>query len=226
MPPIDHRTTAAATLLLCALAAPSGAAEVESSLFAMITHKGGFASGKAHDHLIATGEPRLELTWSGSLEGARLTLEAMATELVVDDDALRSELYPRLEELAILDEPFGELSEEDRAKIRETLLSKKQLDAERHPQITATAGGLRAEPSELGSVAFTHTGTVTLTAHGQSVERPFRARLEVTDEGTQVIEAVGEAAFTDFGIKPYSAFLGAVKNLDGFHFYARLVVRE
>jgi hypothetical protein len=36
-------------------------------------------------------------------------------------------------------------------------------------------------------------------------------------------EALGELRFTEFGIEPYTAALGAVKNADQFHLWVDLV---
>jgi len=67
-------------------------------------------------------------------------------------------------------------------------------------------------------VRFTHQAQVALTVHRTTVIRPAVVRFdELGDE--MRIEAVGQFRFTDFGIEPYSAFLGAVKHLDGFYVY-------
>ncbi len=55
--------------------------------------------------------------------------------------------------------------------------------------------------------------------------KPVPARYELAD-GILTIEAIGAFNFTDFGIKPYSAFLGAVKNEDEFHVYVNLSARS
>jgi hypothetical protein len=53
------------------------------------------------------------------------------------------------------------------------------------------------------------------------------AAVRYTSEGDALtIEGVGSARFTDFGIKPFSAFMGAVKNLDEFHLYLNLRARR
>lgn len=213
-------------LLVLCLAAPALVAAAEGRLFAVLTHKGGFASGKAHDHLVAAGEPAVELEWKADDPLAtRFALRAEVAKLRVDEDPLREELFPRLKELGLLAEPFAAVDEKQRAEIREAMLSAKQLDVEKFPEIRARLVEVKAEASKLGSVEMTHRGTVELTVHGKTVRRPFQARFERADDGT-VLEAVGEAAFTELGIKPYSAFLGAVKNLDRFHFYLRVSVAE
>jgi hypothetical protein len=73
--------------------------------------------------------------------------------------------------------------------------------------------------------AFPWSVTVALTVRGVRSEAPVRARMDV--EGDQVrVEAYGAFRFTDFGIEPYRAFLGAVRNRDTFHLYLRLVAER
>ena len=60
---------------------------------------------------------------------------------------------------------------------------------------------------------------------GKRAERPARVRYTYR-EGKLEVEALGEFFFTDFGIKPYSAMLGAVRNRDRFHVYLLLTAVE
>ena len=197
---------------------------MKSSLFAVLTHKGGFASGKAHDHLVAAGEPEVVVHFDGGDPLAtRFELRADVGKLRVDEDPLREELFPRLRELGLLEQAFAPVTDEQRADIRKAMLSRKQLDVERFPQLGAKLVSVTPEPSKLGEVELSHAGVVELSVHGKTVRRPFRARV-VAGDGATTLEAVGEATFTELGIEPYSAFLGAVKNLDRFHFYLRLDV--
>ena len=57
--------------------------------------------------------------------------------------------------------------------------------------------------------------------HGES-RRISAVGRTVLDDGLLTIEAVAVAKFSDFGIRPYSALLGAVKNLDEFHLFLSL----
>jgi hypothetical protein len=213
---------------LAASIAPPALAEstdwTQSSTFAVLTHKGGFAAGKAHDHLVAAGSPTITLEWDASDPLAtRFELRAQVASLRVDEDPLRAELFPRLRDLGLLQQPFGPLTEAQRAEIREAMLSKKQLDAAAFSELSARLVEVSESASKLGTVDFTHRGTVELTVHGTTIRRPFQARFDpAAGSRAAILEAVGEATFTELGIKPYSAFLGAVKNLDRFHFYLRL----
>lgn len=195
----------------------------ERSVFVIVTHKGGFAAGAAHNHVVAASryEARFWLEESKPLS-ARFQMEFATEDLVVDDPAQRQKWYPRLEALAILDEPFKEMSEKDRAKIRETMLSKKQLDASVFPEITARVEEVVAKSSTLGNVELPYRVMLRLNVHGREVVEPVAARYERDGEKV-LIEAVGIFRFEDFGIKPYSAMLGAVKNKNEFHIYVTVV---
>jgi hypothetical protein len=194
----------------------------DQSVFAIVTHKAGFAAGKAHNHVIAASnyKAHFELHESNLL-ASRFQLEFATEDLVVDSAEHQQEWYPRLEALEILDEPFKEVSEKDRAKIRETMLSKKQLDAGAFPEISAHVEEVLAESSTVGHVDLPYRVTLRFKVHGQEVLAPVAARYE-RDGDTVRVEAVGVFRFEDFGIKPYSAFLGAVKNQNEFHLYVAL----
>lgn len=210
---------------VCLLAAaPLVAAELtvdpDRSVIAVITHKTGFAKGAAHNHLIAVGAPLPPLHLDPEHpEATSFDLRFRAEDLEVDRRDLEETWYPRIADLGVLDEPFSEKSGKDRDKVRKTMLGEKQLAAEEYPEIAASV--VRVE-SARDDPAFPFRATVALEVHGKRVEAPFRARYE-TDGATLSLEAIGEYNFTDFGIEPYSAFLGAVGNEDRFHVYLRLV---
>jgi hypothetical protein len=217
-----------ATLPLLSAAAQPAEMSLDSTqtILAVVTHKGGIASGLAHDHLIAAGDPtavlRLDPEDPGDLSAAQFELQAPVTKLRVDEDPLRAETFPRLKELGVLQEPFEELSDKDRGKIAKALQSKGQLDAKAHPAITARLLGVERKETKIGEEVFPWSARLALTVRGVTVEREVPARVTV-EEGTVTIEALGEFRFTEFDIEPYSALLGAIKNLDEFHLYARLV---
>ena len=75
---------------------------------------------------------------------------------------------------------------------------------------------------DVGGVTFDHMATVDVTVHGTTVSRDVPIRLEHDGESLR-IEAVGRFEFEEFGIKPYSAFLGTVKVKNEFEIYLNLV---
>ena len=229
---VKARTSPIVALLVFFVAASTTAAQnelvvvEEESIFAVVTHKAGFASGMAHNHLVAAGSPTLRVSGrEEALEAVSFEIELAAQMLVVDAMDLQQEWYPRLAALGILDEPFAEVSEKQRDKIRGAMLGKKQLDAASHPTIRARLVALVAEASTLGELATTHRATVAFEVHGETVSRAIPASV-VWDDGQVRVEAAGVFQFSDFGIEPYSAFLGAVKNLDEFHVFVSFLAKK
>lgn len=209
-----------------AVAAPAWSVDLGRSLFAVLTRKAGPAARLAHDHLIVARAPRVELGFDPSApEAARLVVTVPVQSLDVDPPAERRARSPRLRELGLLDAELPAVDEGDRGKVREAMLDDDQLDGTRFPTVTAELVGLaRRGGGEGARVALGWDATVRLTVRGRTVERRVPARWELVD-GELRAEAVAEARFTEFGIEPYSAFLGAVRNADLFHFVVELVAR-
>lgn len=212
------------TVLAVLAATPLLAEELEvvpeDSILAIVTHKTGMASGLAHNHLVAATGYDARLVFDPLAPAStRLEFRAKVADLVIDSPELNQAWYPRLEALAILSDPFKDMSEKDREKVREAMLGGKQLDVERFPDISGSI--LKVEPSDGDDTEFPFRVTIAFEVHGQRAEREIRGRFETTGDGV-VLEAVGEFLFSDFGIKPYSAFLGAVRNRDELQLYVRL----
>lgn len=199
--------------------------DTDQSVFALLTQKGGFLAGRAHDHLIVATRFEATLAWSGGESATAFSAEIRARDLDADPDGPRRRLAPRLVELGLHAGLLPPLSQKQRAQIRETMLGPKQLDAERFPTISVSLVDVRTEVARSGDVELSHRGTISFTAHGRSVALDFRARLEPSEESLTV-EAFAPLRFTQIGIEPYSAFLGAVKNLDDTTLYLRLVARR
>jgi hypothetical protein len=197
----------------------------EQSVLAVVTHKAGPAARLAHNHLVVASDVPAELAFApGEPEATRFVAEIRTDGLAVDDPALQELWYPRLAELGVLSEPFEQPSESDRRKIREAMLSDEQLDGAAHPTLGVRLVAVRAEASQIGEVAFSHVADVEWTIRGATVMRTVAARWS-EEGGVVTLEAVGTLRFTDFGIEPYSAVFGAVRNADEFQVYARLVGR-
>lgn len=196
------------------------------SVFAVVTQKAGIAAGLAHDHLVVAEGAKVVLRFDPDrpLE-ARFELDVAASDLVVDDPDLRARWAPRLVELELLPDAGEDLSEKSRAKIARSMLGGSQLDAASHPRIAATIGGIRAKRTERAGAVFDYEVDLTLEVRGKAVTRPAAARYSLdaaSNGGELLIEALATFQFTDFGIEPYSAMLGAVKNADEFYVYLNL----
>lgn len=191
----------------------------EETVLAVVIQTTGIASRFAPDHLIHASRYDLTLHLDPhEPEEARFSGQIPVAHLVVDEGGLRDELQGRLLELGVLDDPYDEISEEDRERIRSSMLDEDQLDAAEHPLIEVEVVEIR--PS--GEDAFPWTVTGALTVRGVRAEAPLRARMEEEGDGVR-IESWGAFRFSDLGIEPYSAFLGAVRNRDEFHLYMSLV---
>ncbi len=203
---------------------PAGSYRVvpEESILSIVTHKAGVAAGLAHNHLVAASDYEAELTFDPASPAAtRLEFRARASDLVIDSPELNQAWYPRLESLGVLPEPFEKMTDKDRKKVRETMLGRKQLDAENFPEIAGSI--LSVEASAEDDADFPYRVNISFEAHGRRVEREIRGRVDETAGGDAVVlEAIGDFRFTDFDIKPYSAFLGTVRNRDGLTLYVRL----
>ena len=197
--------------------APAWRLDAERSVLSVVTRKAGVASKLAHDHLVAARV--VDASWSFDPtrpEATSATVELAGESLVVDDDELRRRLESRLIELGLLDEPFAALKEKDRRKIRREMLDASQLDAARHPTIRGRLVGIDAGATSLDA-------RVELEVRGERQIVPLSVQLAEVGGGIR-IEAWGATRFSEFGIEPYSAFFGAVRNRDELAVYLELLV--
>jgi polyisoprenoid-binding protein YceI len=149
------------------------------------TYRDGLAAQAGHDLIIEIGR------WSG--------------ELTVNDDSSPAGLEVRIDmNSLIVREGTGglkPLTDRDRREIGVT--ARKTLHADRHPEATFSA--TKFEP---GGDGGTIAGTLTLA--GQS--RPMR--LQVTATGQDRYHATASVVQSEYGIKPYTGFLGALRVRD------------
>lgn len=105
----------------------------------------------------------------------------------------------------------GETSDGNKETIKKNALSKGQLDVDNHPTITFESKSCQARGDKVAVTgALTIRGTAhTLTAEVDlSVDGPsFKAKSQFT------------ANHSDFGFKPFSALLGALKNHEELTFF-------
>ncbi len=193
----------------------------EESVLAVITDKGGLLGSQAHRHLVVASryEALLEFSADEPLS-SRFSMELKTADLVVDDPSLKATWAGRIAELGVTDD-LGTVSEEDREKIRREMLGEKQLDAEHHPEIQVQLVGLTSGADGSGREGFPVIAEVAVSINGQTVLKDVPARFEV-DGDRVTVEALGEFTFREFGISPYSAFLGTVKVKNEFHMYVYL----
>jgi len=140
--------------------------------------------------------------------GHDLTIEATRWSgvLTVGDDLAPSALDVRIDlnALVVRDGTGGikPLTDRDRREISGT--ARKLLRTGRYPEATFTATGFRQTAADGWEV----DGTLTLAG----TSRPLR--LSVSQTGPGQYRAEGTVVQTAYGIKPYTAFLGALKVRD------------
>ena len=197
------------TIAIILLSAPAMAGsftlDAQRSELLVKTTRDGIAKGLAHDHVVVARDVEGTFSWDDRApEEAKISVVVKVGSLVADEPALRARFG--------LTKPLGE---KDRRKVTDAMLDEGQLDAKRFPTISFESTGVRRDGER-----FVVSGNFTL--HG--VTRKISVPVEVTRrEGTLTGAASFQLRTSDFGIKPYSAALGTIKNRDEVDFKLRLV---
>lgn len=223
------RVTVAAVAAICCCGGAASGDRFEvakhDSVFSIVTHRGGVASALAHNHLVYPTEYSVRLTQvTKEIESLGFQMTFLVDDLTVDVPEVQEKWFPELKGAGILNEPFSKLSLKDRNEVRDTMLSERQLDSDKHPEIAGKLVSINAEPTTQGNVQFTHKATIILTIHGKTLQREIPVRVQRTED-TLKVEATGAFKFTDFGIEPYSALFGTVRNKDEFHLYVNFTAK-
>jgi polyisoprenoid-binding protein YceI len=150
------------------------------------TFRDGLAAQAGHDLTIEVARWAGELTVTDELAPAGIEVRIDMGSLVVRDGS--GGLKP--------------LTDKDKREIAVT--ARKVLAADRNPEANFTAAAF--EPGASGGGVISGTFTLAGTA------RPLR--LEVSQTGPGAYRATTSVAQTAYGIKPYRAFLGALKVRD------------
>ena len=163
-------------------------------------------------HQLSTDNGRITLRTSrdglAAQAGHDLTIDAArwSGELVLADDLAPASLDVRIDMGALVvragSSGIKPLSDKDKREIAVT--ARKVLTSDRYPEARFAATSFDAGPAGTGVIA----GTLSLA--GQS--RPVR--LDVSQSEPGHYRATTTVRQTDFGIKPYSGFLGALKVAD------------
>jgi polyisoprenoid-binding protein YceI len=154
------------------------------------TFRDGLAAQAGHDLTIEVGRWSAELVVADDLSPASLQVTADLGALIVRDGT--GGLKP--------------LTDRDKREVGVT--ARKVLSVDRFPEATFSATSFRS--ASAGSAADSGVIAGTLTLAGQS--GPFE--LHVSSAGTGIYQGTGTVRQTDFGIKPYSGFLGALRVRD------------
>ena len=172
----------------------------------MQVFKAGAASALAHDHVIhATSLFGTVTMDAADRAGTKVDVTVPTKSLINDDPIMRKRFGVE-----------GEISEKDRATILAHMRHPDQLDIEVHQTITFVSTSVQAGAGS----SMTINGALTIRGKSKNISMP----IEVTHKGN-TIDGKGTIRLktSDFGIEPYSAFLGAVKNQDQLILHVRLV---
>ena len=154
-----------------------------------------------HDHVLQSNSFSGSVTWDpDDLAACRVSLTMPVNSLVVDPDGARERRGFE-----------GETSDGDKSTILKNALSKGQLNAASHPHITYKASRCEPQGDKVRVV-----GDLTI----RGVTRTVSTVLTITADGTQ-FRARGrfDAKHADFGMKPYTARLGSLRNAEPLTFY-------
>jgi polyisoprenoid-binding protein YceI len=175
----------------------------------LLTTRDGLAAQAGHDLTIEVGRWQAELDVGNDLAAEGLTVRLDLNSLVVREGT------------------GGIISLTDRDRREIGVTARKVLGVDRHPEATfraslfepagtvsgLTPAGTVSGLTSAGTVSdLTPAGTVsgTLTLAGS----PRPVRLQVSKTGPDAYHATASVRQSDFGIKPYSSFLGALKVSD------------
>ncbi len=167
----------------------------ESGRIVLRTFRDGLASTAGHDLVIEL--PR----WSG--------------ELVVDDDKSPESLEVRINiDALVVREGSGglkPLTDRDRREIATT--ARRQLSTDQHPEAVYTATAF-----EMSGDNGVIEGNLTI----RGVTRPLRLQVSQPEPGTY--RGTGTLVQSAYGIKPYTAFFGALKVRDAVDIEVNAVI--
>lgn len=176
------------------------------SQFVIQVFKDGAAAAFAHDHTVHAIDVAGEIVADAASPAASKVNVTVQTKTLVNDD-------PQVRKQFGLD---PSMPEKDRVSVNDSMKAEEQLWVSKYPTITFTSTSVEKS----GEGKITLVGDFTL----RGVTKKLRLPATVKIEG-DTLKADGKVRFktSDWGMKPYSAFLGAVKNKDEVVLNVKLV---
>lgn len=185
--------------------------ETAASEITVFLFKEGLFSGFAHDHVLVSnalsGEILLPEEQGSGPQTGKASLSLPVESFIVDKPEHRER-----EKLA------GGPNDEDRGEIRAQMLGPEQLDAANHPRISAVL-----EKAEGAWPLITAWIRISIRGTEKLLQVPLRVELT---GGALTVAGEFEALHSDFGIEPFSSYLGAVAVQDKFRVRVRIEARE
>lgn len=158
------------------------------------------AAGLSHDHVIAATGWNGKVTWdTANIAACKVSITVPTSGLVNDEESMRKKVgYDTV------------LDQGDRDEVKEHMLGSDQLNAGSFPSLTFTST----------SCAASGTGTIVkgnMSMHG--VSKAVSVTMAITADGKS-FAAKGNLSIgqTDFGITPFSALFGQLKNKNEMKF--------
>lgn len=160
-------------------------------------------SGQAHDHVLYASKVMGTITWpqGDDPSGCSVKVDVPVADLVVDPPGFRAK--------AGID-PDDTISDSQKSKVKDNMWGASQLDRAKHPNVTFVADRCEKKGDRIAV-----TGDFTLRGVTQRITVPMQ--VEASPTGFRARGGF-ETSHTAFGFKPYSAFLGAVRNQDKLTF--------
>ncbi len=168
--------------------------------------RGGFAGFMGHNHVIRATE------FSGSIQFDPENHSSFAAFIEVKTASLKAD-EPEIRAKHKLEK---KVRDKDRKKIQNTMESAEQLDVKKFPVMTFKATKVEKQEKDQYRIHG------DLTMHG--VTRPVSLLMSAKTEKSQgALQGSLQFKQSDFGIKPYSAVFGSVKNKDEAFLFIELV---
>ncbi len=206
--------------------------QVPESTLSILTDKTGLASGLAHRHIItaskwsgsiqlnrASGAKGVDLT---SLTSGEATITLPVKDLIVDSPEASKGIVGVFTTAGHWSVSADKLEPSNAEKVRENMLDESQLAAEKFPAIE---GSGKFSGCEVKASTATCQLQLTLKIRGQSVTKSVPVTM-TQNGGRLAAQIFVPLRFSEFGIKAYTAMLGAIAVKDEFFLGANLVATE
>lgn len=187
-------------------------------VFAIMTQKRGLASGLAHNHFVSHDlQDTIIDADPEHPTKARFFSTFKVDNLVFDDFEQINRWASKIKDYEGFSKEFTKVSPEDSAEIKTHALAENQLNAAKYPIGKIELKSL-VQGSPAGFRDFRDTAVADMTISGKTSEIVMAINFSF-EESALKFEGFAKAKFSQFGIEPYSAFLGAVGNKDEFFMY-------
>ena len=172
----------------------------QASKVHILVYRGGTLSRLAHNHVMSVANLKGDIWTHPTLARSGFDLTFPVGDLVIDDVQARQ---------AAGSDFSSEVSQSDRDGTRKNMLRAEVLNGERYPQIalrSVSVGGSAQKPEVSARI------TIRDASHDVAVKPT------VTIDGSRItVSGEFDLLQTDFGIKPFSAALGALQVQDQLH---------